>query len=126
MIVLIPLNSQIRNRFSHKRHKMIEIRTLPEKEIVKGFVAKFIHTDTLTMGYWDVEEGAVLPMHAHFHEQITTVIEGKFELTVGDETRVYENGLVAVIPPNVVHGGKALTACKLFDIFSPVREDYKF
>lgn len=126
MIVLIPLNSQIKNNFFPKGHKMIEITTLPEREIVKGFVAKFIHTDTLTLGYWDVEEGAVLPMHAHFNEQITTVIEGKFELTVGDETRIYENGFVAVIPPNVVHGGKALTACKLFDIFSPVREDYKF
>lgn len=105
---------------------MIEIVTLPQKEIVKGFNAKFIHTDNLTLGYWDVEEGAILPMHAHFHEQITTVMEGRFELTIGDETKVYENGLVAVIPSNVVHGGRALTACKLFDIFSPVREDYRF
>ncbi|PWK27605.1 Cupin domain-containing protein [Arcicella aurantiaca] len=105
---------------------MIEITTLPEKEIVKGFVGKFIHTDTITLGYWDVEEGATLPLHSHFHEQITTVIEGKFELTIGDETKIYENGLVAVIPPNVVHGGKALTDCKLLDVFSPVREDYKF
>jgi quercetin dioxygenase-like cupin family protein len=105
---------------------MIETALLQQKEIVKGFKAKFIHTDNLTLGYWDVAKDSVLPMHAHFHEQITTVIEGKFELTIGDETKVYENGLVAVIPPNVVHGGRALTDCKLFDIFSPVREDYKF
>lgn len=104
---------------------MIKISELPQKEILKGFHAQFIHTDQLTMGYWDVEEGAVLPMHAHFHEQITTVFEGKFELTIGEETKVYEKGLVAVIPPNVIHGGRALTACKLFDIFSPVREDYR-
>ena len=104
---------------------MIKISELPQKEILKGFHAQFIHTDQLTMGYWDVEEGAVLPMHAHCHEQITTVFEGKFELTIGEETKVYEKGLVAVIPPNVIHGGRALTACKLFDIFSPVREDYR-
>jgi quercetin dioxygenase-like cupin family protein len=105
---------------------MIEIATLPHKEIVKGFNAKFIHTENVTLGYWDVEEGAILPMHSHFHEQITTVLEGRFELTIGEETKIYENGLVAVIPPHVVHGGRALTACKLFDIFSPVREDYRF
>lgn len=104
---------------------MIEIAAIPQKEIFEGFKARFIHTESLTMGYWDAQKGAVLPMHSHFHEQITSVIEGKFELTIGDETKVYEAGLVAVIPPNVIHGGKALTDCKLFDIFSPVREDYK-
>lgn len=104
---------------------MIEIASIAQKEIIKGFKARFIHTDNLTLGYWDVEEGAVLPLHSHFHEQVTKVLEGKFELTVGNETKVYEAGYVAVIPSNVIHGGKALTPCKLFDIFSPVREDYK-
>ncbi len=104
---------------------MIQVSEIPQKEVIKGFKARFIHTEKTTLGYWDVEVGSVLPMHSHFHEQITMVIEGKFELTVGDETKIYEAGLVAVIPPNVVHGGKALTDCKLFDIFSPVREDYK-
>jgi quercetin dioxygenase-like cupin family protein len=46
-------------------------------------------------------------------------------LTVNGETKIYENGLVAIIPSNVVHGGVALSNCKLFDVFSPVREDYK-
>ena len=104
---------------------MIKIAEIPQKEVIKGFNARFVHTENLTLGYWDAAEGAILPMHSHFHEQITTVIEGKFELTVGQETKVYEAGLVAVIPPHVMHGGKALTDCKLFDIFSPVREDYK-
>ena len=104
---------------------MIEITSIAQKEIIEGFKARFIHTDNLTLGYWDVEEGAVLPLHSHFLEQVTKVLEGKFELTVGDETKVYEAGYVAVIPSHVIHGGKALTPCKLFDIFSPVREDYK-
>ncbi len=102
----------------------VQILDISSKEIKEGFNARFIHTESLTLGYWDVEEGAVLPMHSHFHEQITTVIEGKFEMTIGNETKIYEAGVLAVIPPNVVHGGKALTVCKLFDIFCPVREDY--
>ena len=104
---------------------MIKIAEIPQKEVIKGFTARFVHTENLTLGYWDATEGAILPMHSHFREQITTVIEGKFELTIGEETQVYEAGLVAVIPPHVLHGGKALTDCKLFDIFSSVRDDYK-
>lgn len=104
---------------------MIDVSTIQQKEIVKGYKARFIHTKTTTLAFWEVEKGAVMPQHSHIHEQISQVIEGKFELTIGSETKIYEPGLVAVIPSSVVHGGRALTSCKLLDIFSPVREDYK-
>jgi quercetin dioxygenase-like cupin family protein len=104
---------------------MIQIDTLPQNEIKEGFKARFIHSKNLTLGYWDVKEGAILPMHSHFHEQITQVLEGEFELTIGEQTQVYRLGQIVVIPPHVPHGGKALTECKLFDIFCPVREDYQ-
>lgn len=102
-----------------------EIEQLVPREIVKGYKAKFIHTATMTMAFWEVEAGAVMPIHQHVHEQVSQVLEGRFELTVDGERRVYEPGFVAVIPSNVPHGGVALTPCKLLDIFSPVREDYQ-
>lgn len=33
--------------------------------------------------------------------------------------------MIAIIPSNIPHSAKALTACKVTDIFSPVRKDYK-
>ncbi|MBP6757329.1 MAG: cupin domain-containing protein [Bacteroidia bacterium] len=104
---------------------MIKISEIPKKEIIKGFEAQFIHTEHTTLGIWEVKKGAILPMHNHFHEQITQVLEGQFELTIGENTAIFENGDLAVIPSNIIHGGRALTDCKIFDIFSPVREDYK-
>lgn len=104
---------------------MIEINKLPQNEVKDGFMARFVHTENLTLGYWDVEEGAILPMHSHYNEQLTQVLEGKFEMTIGEQTQIYEMGQLVVIPPHVVHGGKAITKCKIFDIFCPVREDYK-
>ncbi|QQS31263.1 MAG: cupin domain-containing protein [Sphingobacteriales bacterium] len=95
------------------------------KEIIKGYTARFVHTDCITIAFWEVKIGAVLPSHSHLHEQTTQVLEGKFELTVDGKTEVYEPGMIAVIPSNVVHGGKALTFCKLMDVFCPVREDYQ-
>jgi len=53
------------------------------------------------------------------------VISGRFEFTVGPETRILEPGMAAVIPGNTLHAGRALTACRVLDVFSPVREDYR-
>jgi quercetin dioxygenase-like cupin family protein len=103
----------------------IEIEKLNSKEIVKGYRAQAIHTGTMTMMYWTVEKGASIPMHQHMHEQVAHVLEGKFELTLDQVTRVLEPGIVAVIPPFISHGGRAITACKLLDVFHPEREDYK-
>ncbi|RZM24284.1 MAG: cupin domain-containing protein [Pedobacter sp.] len=104
---------------------MIELDTIDSIEVIKGFNARFIHTSAMTLGYWDVEKGSVLPNHSHMHEQVTQVEDGEFQLTVNGDTRTYTKGMVAVIPPYVEHGGIALTDCRLFDIFQPVREDYK-
>ncbi|WP_106791711.1 cupin domain-containing protein [Aquimarina sp. Aq78] len=104
---------------------MIEISKIEEKEIMEGFKGKFIHTENSTLAFWEIKKGAVLPLHSHIHEQTTQVLEGKLELTIGEETNIYEKGFVAVIPPNVAHSGTALTDCRVLDTFSPVREDYK-
>lgn len=104
----------------------IETENLPSKEIIKGYHAQTIHTGTMSFVYWTVEAGHSMPMHAHRHEQVAHVLSGEFELTVASETRVLSPGVVAVIPPHAEHGGKAITDCKLLDVFHPEREDYKF
>ena len=101
---------------------------LNEIEIRKplpGFKGQFIHTDKITIAFFEIEQGAELPEHSHHHEQISTIIEGKFELNLGGETIIQEPGKVTVIPSNIPHSGKALTFCKVIDVFYPVREDYK-
>lgn len=104
---------------------MIAIETLPQKEVIPGFLGRFVHAQHATLGFWEIAKGATLPLHHHMHEQITEVREGEFELTFNGQTKIYTPGMIAVIPPFVEHSGKALTNCKVFDIFMPVREDYK-
>ena len=103
-----------------------EIASLHTKEIFPGFTARAIHTGTMSFIYWDVEAGAEVPPHTHPHEQVANVLKGSFELTVGGETKLMQPGSVAVIPPHVLHSGRAITACELLDVFTPEREDYKF
>lgn len=80
----------------------------------------------MSLVYWTVEAGCSIPEHSHPHEQVANVLSGEFELTVNGETTVLTPGLIAVIPPHVRHGGKALTDCQLLDVFYPERDDYKW
>ena len=102
-----------------------DISKIEQKEIIKGFNGRFFHTNSFTIAFWEIEEGSVLPEHSHIHEQSTQVIEGKLELVIGGVSKVLKPGMIANIPSNVVHSGKALVNCKVTDVFSPVREDYK-
>ena len=53
------------------------------------------------------------------------VIDGEFEFILNGNKKIYKSGDVVVIPSNIPHSGKALTECRLMDVFSPVREEYK-
>jgi quercetin dioxygenase-like cupin family protein len=101
------------------------ISDISEREIVPGYRARFLHSEKMTLAFWEIDPGAELPEHSHFHEQVSNVLEGEFELTVNGERRILTPGVAAVIPPDVPHSGKAITACRILDIFQPCREDYK-
>jgi quercetin dioxygenase-like cupin family protein len=95
------------------------------KEVAPGFFSKLIHTETNTLNFLEVKKGSAIGRHQHVHQQCSFGIEGRFELTVDGVPQVLENGAFAIIPSNVWHSGVALTDCKLIDVFSPVREDYR-
>jgi quercetin dioxygenase-like cupin family protein len=102
-----------------------QFANIDTKEIAPGFFSKLIHTANNTVNFIEVAAGNSVPDHAHIHEQLSFVIEGKFQLTVNGEVQVLDASMFAVIPSNVRHSGLAITDCKLIDIFSPVREDYR-
>lgn len=98
---------------------------LPSREIMPGFHGKMVHGEKMTLAFWEVEAGAEVPVHAHENEQIMHVLRGRFSFTLNDQTREYEAGDIVLIPAHAPHSGKALTDCRLIDIFSPVREAYR-
>ena len=57
--------------------------------------------------------------------QYMMVLEGEFELTVAGKSMLVRPGVVAVIPADAKHSGRAVTDCIAIDVFYPVREDYR-
>lgn len=102
------------------------LASFPAKLIFNGQIrGHYAHVERMTIGEVVIGAGTELPMHEHPHEQVTYVLEGEMQFTVGEQTGVLGPGQVALIPPGVRHGGRTLTACRLIDVFAPVREDYR-
>jgi len=70
------------------------------------------------------EKGAVGSMHTHPHVQISYVLAGKFEATIGDEKRIIGVGDTYITEPDVPHGVVCLEEGALLDIFTPHRADF--
>ena len=102
----------------------LNLTHIPSKEIMPGYRGKMIHAKNISIAFWEVEKDAEVPEHAHMNEQVMHVLEGSFEFSLEGETKVYHPGDLVVIAPYRKHSGKALTPCKLMDVFSPVREEY--
>jgi quercetin dioxygenase-like cupin family protein len=103
----------------------MKLDDIEPREIVTGARARFVHSTHVTLAYWDFDAGAMVPEHDHHHEQTVNMLEGKFDLVVDGKLLELEPGSVVVIPPNAPHSGKAVTKCRILDVFFPVREDYR-
>jgi quercetin dioxygenase-like cupin family protein len=102
----------------------VDLNNLKEYEFAKGVRARIINCDSMSISYVNLDAGAAMPEHNHINEQVVNVIEGELELTVNGEPRVLKPGVVEVLPPDVPHGAKALTKCRVIDVFHPAREDW--
>ena len=110
---------------STRNPEPVEISGITSKEILPGFVGRFIHSENMTFAYWDISESAALPVHSHPHEQVVNMLEGQFELTLDGKPHSLKAGDVLVIPSNVPHSGRAITDCRILDVFQPTRDDYR-
>ncbi|HSL85514.1 MAG TPA: cupin domain-containing protein [Bacteroidales bacterium] len=82
------------------------------------------YNEEMMMCEIEFKKGAVGASHAHPHLQTTYVLDGAFEFTIGEETRVVRKGDSLLIPPDIEHGTTALEDGMLIDVFSPMREDF--
>jgi len=95
------------------------------QEVVPGCRLRTPYGEKMMLSYLEMDAGAEIPMHHHPHEQGGILLEGRMQLTIGDETRICESGSMFLIPPNTPHRAVAVDGpAVVMDVFSPVREDY--
>ena len=99
-------------------------QAIEERTILPGLRARFLHSQHMSFALWNADAQAIFPVHSHPHEQVTQMLSGEMELTIDKQTRILKPGEVAIIPAHTAHSGKALSACRILDVFYPLREDY--
>lgn len=72
----------------------------------------------------DFEKDAIGSVHNHPHLQLSYVAKGSFEVSIGDEKKILNEGDVFFAPTLVYHGVRCLEAGRLIDVFNPHREDF--
>jgi len=72
-----------------------------------------------------LDQGTVVPLHTHPHEQIGYLASGRLLWELGDERRELSAGDSWLVPPNIPHQVTALEPSVAIDIFSPPREEYR-
>lgn len=103
----------------------IDLSEIPCSEPFAGVRIRTPYGQNLMFSYVEMEEGAEVPTHSHFHEQGGVVLEGQIRMTIGSETRVLKEGALYLVPPNTPHGALAIKGpAKILDVFTPIREDY--
>ncbi|WP_134089109.1 cupin domain-containing protein [Olivibacter sp. XZL3] len=95
------------------------------KEVGEGVSRKMLsYNEEMMVVRVRFKAGAVGEVHQHLHTQITCVVSGKFEFSIGDEKRVIASGDTCLMPSNVLHGCVCLEEGELLDVFTPARQDF--
>jgi len=102
------------------------VNELPATEMLPGVVRRAVYLEHAMMTFFDFAPGSVIPVHDHAHEQITYVVTGAMEFSLGDETRVLRAGDVVCCPPHAPHGATVLDEPTVaLDAWYPLREEYR-
>jgi len=100
---------------------------LPKEALKPDLARRLIATERMMLAHVYLDEGCVVPKHAHENEQLTYILEGTLRFWLGeDEAEVVDvhAGEVLHIPSNLPHKAEALETTLDVDVFCPPRADW--
>jgi quercetin dioxygenase-like cupin family protein len=98
-----------------------DLRVLEKRQ---GWRGRLIHSANMTFAHWEFDAGSDIHEHDHMQEEVWHVIEGRLEMTIGEERYIAGPGMVAIVPPNTRHSVKALDAGKAIVADFLTRHDF--
>jgi quercetin dioxygenase-like cupin family protein len=101
-----------------------DLKAMAPKSPAEGVEMRIITGEKMTVVFFSLAAGAIVPEHAHPHEQIGSVLKGSLELNIAGDKKIVRAGEAYHIPGDMVHSGKNLDApAEVIEIFAPARDD---
>ena len=96
-------------------------------QLVEGARTRTFWGERILLSMVEIDANSEVPKHTHPHEQAGILIEGELEMGIGGEVKVLKPGDMYIIPGEVEHYARCGdTPALALDIFSPVREEFKY
>lgn len=97
------------------------------QNIADGVSVRPFYLHSTCLAFIDMEPQSVLPEHKHLHEQISYILEGEVQVSVGPQTRTVHKGELFAVKSNVPHSCRASGArVRMIVASSPVLREYVF
>ena len=98
--------------------------TVPTEEVNASMTRKIVSGEKLMIAKMKFKDGFVVPLHKHFHEQVTQVISGQMRFWFGENKEQVMDlfpGDVIVIPSNLPHEALMIGEVEEIDTWAPPR-----
>ena len=105
---------------------------MPREPVKPGIDRRLVTTKRMMLAHVYIDKDAIVPWHSHENEQLTYILQGALQFTLGDrngpeeelQTVTVHTGEVLHIPSHLPHRAVALEDTLDVDIFCPPRADW--
>jgi len=122
----IPAGRRAGRRVASKKIdlKYIPWKTVPLEDLNPLFQRQFVVGEDIMIARVLMKKGCIVPLHSHYNEQVTYILEGALKFWIDGKEIVVHAGEVLTIPRNMPHKAEALEDTVDLDIFNPPRADW--
>jgi quercetin dioxygenase-like cupin family protein len=107
--------------------KKINWDAVPIEEVNPSMKRKIVTGEKLMVARMSFKAGFTVPLHSHFHEQVTQVLSGKMRFWFGankEDSMDLGPGDVVVTPSNLPHEALMIGDVEEIDTWAPPRQDW--
>ena len=98
--------------------------TIPLEDLNPLLQRQFVVGEDVMVARVLLKKGCIVPLHSHYNEQLTYILEGALKFWIEGKEIVVRAGEVLTIPRNMPHKAEALEDTVDLDIFNPPRADW--
>ena len=113
-----------KNRASKMELRHVPWQTIDLEDLNPLLQRQFVVGRDIMVARVLMKKGCIIPLHSHYNEQFTYILEGALKFWVDGREIVVNAGEVLTIPPHMPHKAEALLDTVDLDVFNPPRADW--